>query len=335
MKTYIYCKMLTSLRRQISKMYVKRHPEVSTKPITIERKRELTRIFLESEYKHDAIEHTLNKVDEITTLKLNEVTLNVLGKPPSLILCKKVIARVATLVHIFSGESIEMWWLPCDIPRYLPLKNEVISPDHINGGFAFPRQRTIYIFRKDEFPKVALHEAFHTIPLIHTDRWNSADLLEMYKQLHMDMRYCTVECMECCNTKLEPNEAIVETWAILFQILFICYELNVDLPTLHKMIDTEIQLGYHNSSLLVDRGALDPTQEWKEDTHLFSYIILKTVLLSHLNEFLTLKRPYNPTEVTHFLLKYIKSPNFLINLHKNKGIFESMNSFRFGWFSDL
>lgn len=327
--------MLSSLRRQVSKMYVKKRPEISIKPLSIERKKELNRIFLESEYKHNAIEKTLDNVTEVTTLKLEEITLNVLGKPPSLLLCKKVIARVATIIRIFSGESVEMWWLPCDIPRYLPLKNEVISPDHINGGFAFPKQRTIYIFRKDEFPKVALHETFHTIPLIHTDKWTPNDLLELYKQLHMDMRYCTVECMECCNTKLEPNEAIVETWAILFQIIFICYELNVDLSTLNKMLDTEIQLGYHNSHLLVERGALNPQQEWKEDTHLFSYIILKTVLLSHLNEFLELKKPYNPREVTNFLLKYIKSPKFLINLEKNKGIFKSMNCFRFGWFSDL
>ena len=47
-----------------------------------------------------------------------------------------------------------------------------MTSENINSGFTYVNRNDIYIFRKEEFPKVILHELIHHDLNIHQDNFN-------------------------------------------------------------------------------------------------------------------------------------------------------------------
>jgi hypothetical protein len=324
--------MLKHWRSQIAKHYVKRKPILHKSILSPQKHQELLATFSSNDYKLDTAIQDLQKVKNLTTLQYkNRVFLHILEIPNQKIdlrLYRKVVQRIATLIEMFRGPVLEFWFLPSKQLRVLPPKDHLITSSDVNGGFTFFKLGKIYIFRESEFPKVALHETLHNLELFDMRNWRDDDLKQLYDAFHLNYQGCQTTCMTCCHTQLEPNEAIIELWAILFQILFVAHEMDFDMKTLNQMVLIEQRWAQQMSQLLIDRGALNPDQVWKEETHLFSYILLKSALLQDLDTFLMLQKPYNSHTMTQYMLECVGTGGFA-----QGGLFETQ-SFRFAWFSD-
>ena len=326
--------MLDHWYQQICKNYVKQIPILHKDLLSPDKKQELLTTFKSSEYSSSIVIEELDKVKEITSLQYkNKVHLNILeipDQPIDLRIYRKVVQRIATLLEMYDGPFLEFWILPCKHLRTLPSKDEPITPSNVNGGFTFHQLGKIYIFRESEFPKVALHETLHNLKLFDIRHWKNADLKKLYDTFHLNQDGCQSYCMTCCYTQLEPNEAIIELWAVLFQVMFVAYEMHFDYNTMMDMILIEQRWAQYTSQLLVERGALKQKEPWIEETHTFSYILLKSALLQDLKGFLSISMPYQSTHLTHYLIEAVRKGTFA----KKHPIFENI-PFRFAWFSDL
>lgn len=326
--------MLEPWRKKIAKYYVKQKPVLKRTQLSPEQHQDLFSIFSTSEYSSPQAIHDLQKVKQMITIQYQEqVTLHILeipNQPIDLKLYRKVVQRIATLIKIFNGSPLEFWFLPSKQLRTLPSKNKPITSANVNGGFTLSELGKIYIFRESEFPKVALHETLHNFKLFDNCYWKNNDLKHLYQTFYINKEGCQISCMKCCYTQLEPNEAIVELWAVLFQVMFVAYEKCYDYNTLMEMILIEQKWAQEMAQLLLDRGALKPKDPWTEETHTFSYILLKSALLQNLESFLSIPMPYQSTQLTHYLLEVVRKGSFA----KNHPIFEN-TPFRFAWFSDL
>jgi hypothetical protein len=149
---------------------------------------------------------------------------------------------------------------------------------NINGGFTYPARNLIFVFRKEEFPKVFLHETLHHTRLDTHQKWNADDVNALYNFFRIDQTGCPLDC----DTQLTPNEAFVEAWANVYQLAFLTHEYRFSFD---QMLKTEQRWACIQAKrLLRHQDAF--FQSWKEKTHAYSYIVIRSALLWNLDKFL-------------------------------------------------
>ena len=209
-----------------------------------------------------------------------------------------------------------------------------IAPEHINGGFTYThtRNKTIFVFRREEFPKVFVHETLHHTPLDSHSQWSSANLQKIYKYFHIDMSNCN-RAMQCHTTDVRPNEAWVETWAEIYHLLFIQYEYNLPWSFLWKA-EREWACVQAKRVLLLQKA--QPHGTWRERTHAFSYMVLRAALLwhaPHLLQQLQTGITWNASQLTQRMIASYENPTFKECLRRTR--IPSHSSFRMTVFGDL
>lgn len=306
---------------------------VHTKVLDAGTLKELESVYGSSDFTFKPALKALSKVKEMICMEYASATVkvrfNILQIPKQTLnkeTYHRVLRRVATLVEMFQGRDLEFWFLPCSNKRRLPKKDKMITSEDVNGGFTFHHLGKVYLFRELEFPKVALHETLHNLVQFDIRHWPNQDLRALYEAFQVDASGCTKTCMSCCHTRLEPNEAIIELWAVLFQILFIANEMRLKDSAIAEMIGIEQAWAKHTSALLIERGAFQ--KPWREETHLLSYILVKSAMFQNLGAFLEIPVPYDSKTMTAFILECVRRGGFA-----QKGAF-SNKEFRFAWFSD-
>jgi hypothetical protein len=231
---------------------------------------------------------------------------------------KKLCKRIKFLLDYFKIDKIiNIWLLPVEINREFPEDSIEISEKNINGGYTYTVGNNIFIYRLEEFPKVILHEIIHHT-IIDTDKkWSKNNIEYLIKLFKIDDR-----------SNFIPNEAIVETWATLFQLLFISEELNISFNELYK---NELKWSMRQSKRILEhQSTLCNMNEckWNEITNSYSYIVIKTILLYNIKKFVATNLPYNINEI----IKIIENNNFI---KKIKGIKNHNNSLRMTLYGDL
>lgn len=253
-------------------------------------------------------------------VKMNIITSKKYGTTVPQLLVTRLMRRIECLISMFNPNQspLTFWIIPTHARRKFPCDKAVICPKHINGGFTYPSLREIYIFRLEEFPKVVLHETIHNLPLDSSNLWTQEALRNLYEIFDIDSTGCPI----ACHTSLNPNEAIVETWANIFQILFISFEYNIDWNKLFR-IEQEWALR-QACKLLMKQKKMEG--QWKEETHSYSYIVIKAIILWNVHKFIKLY-PYDPTKFASTIYEIIKDTlqnqkfrNTISMIHKSKGI---------------
>lgn len=188
--------------------------------------------------------------------------------------------------------------------RYIPNKNEVFKPKHINGGFTNPHSNDIYIVRKQEYSKVIIHEFLHHVSDIQNTNFSNSNINLLKKKFNISIL-----------TELIPIEAIIEFWATIYILLFISidYSINFDL-----LIKKEI----NHSLILYNKIINNFNYKWHEYTNAFSYIVFKLILLIKYKTFMKIKHPYNGDKIVKFLINNYKLKN--INNYNNDKKFTLM-----------
>ena len=218
-----------------------------------------------------------------------------------LTLMKKVFKRILTLIHIYKlTQPIHIWFVPISSKRYFPKNGEMIDAEHINGGYTYISNKTIFVYRLEEFPKVMLHEVLHNTYL--QTQFTSTDLTKLSKKLNISMK---------CN--FQPAEAIIELWALYYHLKFISYEKNISFNELYY---EELQWSLSQTKRLLDYKD-KYYNEWCEKTNAISYIYIKTCLLFYLQDFLKIKTPYASSKLVKFIQLNIDRPKF-VNAYLSK-----------------
>lgn len=235
---------------------------------------------------------------------------------------RRVIKRGITIIK---DKKIKITLLLSPAKKILET-NKVLSPYNANSGFTFISSNEIFIFRKEEFPKVIIHELIHHDKNIHSNNFKSEN-----KQLLLSKFNIRPDC------KLILNETIIELWATIIHLSFVSKEYKVDFK---KLLQTELTYSLYKSHQLLELQKKQPQQLWFDKCNIYCYIIFKTILFYYHEELMKIYTyPYDDTLITNFLISHSKlkaikrNPHF--QLTPTKRIQRASNSLCFMLFSDL
>ena len=212
---------------------------------------------------------------------------------------KKILLRLIAVSNYFKiTHPIRIWFIPCNIKRFFPKKKEPIDQEHINGAYTYTSNHTIFVYRLDEFPKVFIHELLHNSILDTT----IPEEQELYPLFSIDQTNCNTYC----KTQLRVNEAVIEAWALMTHLQFVASESKKSFDDLLK---DELEWSLYLCKKLKEyQEQIYPV--WKEFTHSYSYIRLKTCILFFKDAFLKIKYPYTGKQIVNFFKKYNFDPTF-------------------------
>ena len=149
------------------------------------------------------------------------------------------------------GFTVYLWWR--DDPRILEA-DEWPTRRNVNGGWAMPGSNSVYIYRKEEYDRVLLHETIHAM------EWD------------WHMPETPLPCWGLEGGQTMPH--LFEAWTELYAEWLWCGWHNVPWETQRQWQDAQAV------QILARQG-----DAWKENTNVFAYYVLKAALAPHI-EFL-------------------------------------------------
>jgi hypothetical protein len=213
--------------------------------------------------------------------------------------CRLVIFLLQFIIRFSSDkccEKLDIIIFLTNSKKILPSKGDIFSPLHINSGFTrggCNPYNKIVIFRKEEWFKVLIHECMHAFKLDYSSLNNELIDAKIQTTFPID------------NVNIKSFESYCEVWAIILNCMFHAYfKHNINFgkfTTLFKSIySIECHFSYYqmikilkhmklNYSDLHNKDKLSIYKRnalYKENTSVFSYFVLKTILLQNINDFL-------------------------------------------------
>ena len=178
--------------------------------------------------------------------------------------------------------ELTLYWYLTDWQKKIPETGEIaLSEINANTGFtmACPRvANSIYVYRKEEWFKVFVHETIHSFGIdfaLMSEEYDKS-IFEMFG-IHCDLRL---------------YEAYTETWAEIIQAIFFCMtpptevvEVALNHERMFSLFQKAKILEHHQLTyreLYTKTGGV----RYKEETPVFSYFILKCILMFHYSEFI-------------------------------------------------
>jgi len=183
--------------------------------------------------------------------------------------------------------------------KLLPKNNAVLDTIHINTAFTTvcsKKNNEIYIYRKEEWFKVLIHESFHSFGLDFASMDDENNNKQMFSIFPIK-----------CDLRL--YETYTETWAEMINVIFVsvnsysCNERYINMHKLKEIIEKNMyneiifsmfqcaKVLHHNN--LKYRELYEKSNEsiikrmnYKENTNVFSYYIVKAILIYHYNDFI-------------------------------------------------
>ena len=267
----------------------------------------------------------IDEIDSVYEYEENNIKIIVYYRKtkdnPNFDLIKRVIKRGNTIVKNKKFKILLL--LTSAKKEFNKNKNEPISIKNTNSGFTYVNRNEIFIFRKEEFPKVIIHELTHHDTNIHSDYIASNNKRKLMSHFNLDSR-----------SNFILNEAIIELWATISHLSFISKEYNINFS---ELLEKELEYSLYKSyQLLSLRSSNNP---YYDKANIYSYIILKTIFLYHFLEFKKIYTfPYNDTKITNFILTHSQIPEIKSNpsfSFKGKVIQRPPSSLCFMLLSDL
>lgn len=180
-----------------------------------------------------------------------------------------------------------------NLPNHRDMYIDVI---HANTAFTtgcIAENTSICVFREEEWFKVLMHETFHTLGL---------DFIAIdHPSINARIRKTFPIAIE----DIRVYEVYAEMWAEIMNVLFLVYEMDPParkgrlpmirwIATLEKafLLERTFSLFQANKVLAFQKmkysDLLNPiyAKDYKENTYIFSYFILKSIWMVHVNEFL-------------------------------------------------
>tara|TARA_B110001450_G_scaffold212532_1_gene204533 strand:+ start:1989 stop:2948 length:960 start_codon:yes stop_codon:yes gene_type:complete len=233
----------------------------------------------------------------------------------SILKLTKIYRRLIIICQIYNiNKKLTYHLALCKFKRYMPNKNDIFNCINFNGGFTNIRGNDIYIYRNCEYSKVILHELFHHINIINdtTMYIDNNDMYMIKKKFNISHK-----------TIFLPNEANIEFWATLYNLIFISCEYNINFNILYKK---ELEFSYNQVLKILNHNNKNL---WYEETNVYCYFILKYILLKNYDKFLKLDLPYDSKKFINFFVKNYKD---ISNTNKKYNKNKSLNTMVFSSF---
>ncbi len=241
----------------------------------------------------------INELDVTINVLLYNKNNNSFERAKNII--KKVIIYLK-FIQQYSGKngSLKIYLYLTDLKKKLPGNNtEIIGSNNANTAvtYACIKDGEIYIYRYEEWFKVLIHEIMHSLCLDFSPI-QSNDMVKLKENIKSIFKI---------KSTFDVAEAYTEFWANIINLSFISYY------SLKGTIDRKSFLEYFESHLNIERAfsiyqmnkilsfldiddynhlydddkvSKNLRRLYKEDTNIFSYYILKMILLYNTNEFL-------------------------------------------------
>jgi len=178
------------------------------------------------------------------------------------------------------------------LKRKLPNKaGDSIGAANINGGFTYVNSNNIYIVRKEDYEKVILHELLHHHCDIHFEEWSN-------KNIKLIKNMCGIADEQL----LIPNEAIIETYAIILNVIFYSIENNMTFAEFKKVLAEDKEHNIAIAKKILDKQGNN--NKWYEKTHAYCYIVLRAIFYNYFKEFVRIYRYNNDDDITSFITMY-------------------------------
>jgi hypothetical protein len=176
----------------------------------------------------------------------------------------KIIRWIASISQ--KSPDIEVWIFLCPFKKELPpIKGKPLGRNEVNSGVTLlsPKEKWVQVFRREEVLKVLIHELFHYYELEIRDE---AD--DIQKELGIDYLL---------------NEAYNELLTIYCHTLYYSKMHNMDFMECYKK---EIEHSKKMYYKILDYHGITKWEDmfngkFKQKTNVFSYYILKYVLMTH------------------------------------------------------
>ena len=209
---------------------------------------------------------------------------------------------IKKLFNIKPTQDFNFYILLNPMKRKLPNKmGDSIGAANINGGFTYFKSNNVYIVRKEDYEKVILHELLHHHHDIHFEAWTNANIKQIKNM-----------CGIAVEQYLLPNEAIIETYAIVLNTIFYCIEHNMTFADFKKTLAKDKE---HNIAIAKKILTKQGKNKWYEKTHSYCYIVLRAIFYIYFKEFARIYRYNNDDDITSFITMYF--PKILRKIREN------------------
>ena len=225
--------------------------------------------------------------------------------------------------------------------------NIILGAKNVNSGFTYPylKNGITFIYRKEEFFKVFIHESIHYYGI---DK-------ALHKEFNRNINYnkfldlFNISNKEIVNIGI--NEGLTEFWAFIIDVCIISYNRSIKLANfiyeferlyklelLHIVFQLVKILNYNK--LTYSQLLTKSSNKYRENTHIFSYYIVKTLLVYNHEDLLKsnifdmnfsnklnicLKNDINSINNLFInLLKYALDPDFIKIVNKVAIVYNNM-----------
>ena len=238
---------------------------------------------------------------ETTLLRGRKVVIYIASPNPvdSQIYLNNIIAWLNFASEIASpkcAQTLHIYLLLTDAKKRLPeIDTEPIDQIHANTAFTTSCSFTndIFVFRREEWFKVFIHETFHCLGLdfsSSTDDDSNSRILSLFPKIDP-------------TTDIRLYETFCEMWAEVFHLLFCLFTtsngewLQFSEAKFYKALHKEQVFSIHQSNKILKRAGhqykdlflsdpLDKSKKYKENTPAFSYYVIKSLMLWNLDRFM-------------------------------------------------
>ena len=221
---------------------------------------------------------------------------------------------ISTVAAPHCAKDLSVYILATDAEKVLP-PNPLEPIDQIHANTAFTTscsaKNEIFIFRREEWFKVLIHETFHCLGLDFSSDFKATDysnqyILSIFPALDL-------------KTDVRLYETFCETWAELVHLAFRLFTkgtvkgnaIAFSTKQYREALSKEQVFSIVQSNKLLRRAGFkletmfEPPLEatYKENTQAFSYYVLKSALLYNVNEFLSrVGMQFDPSKIADYCL---------------------------------
>ena len=265
----------------------------------------------------------------------------------------KYVEFITTWLHIVlthktleCSKNVNVYIYLTDFNKILPdSETDILGPLNINSAFTSCCTRNtneIIVFRKQEWLKVFMHESIHAFGLDFC-RIDDESISNKIKKIFP------------VDSDIYLNEAYTESWAEIFNLLFTVYyiipkkDINIGafIDISKQMISYEKTYSIFQMIKILDFMNLKYTDLYeknkistfkresffKENTNVFSYYVIKCIIMFNLEEFIFwcndnnlvlldfYKSKPNVDRFIDFIKKKFRNKHFLKIINKNQEIF--------------
>lgn len=215
--------------------------------------------------------------------------------------------------------------------KYLPKNKIPLDEEHVNSAYTrtCTQSTEICVFRKEEWFKVLIHELFHNMGL------------DFACMNHTDADKLIFNLIKLKKNDIRLYESYTECWANILNTVFLAFfdtkikkNYDIMLAKIEKMTQNEICFALFQLKKVLNHYNLKYNEiykannNYKENTHVISYYMIKLIFLYNKNKFIEWNHSHNSyIQFTQTQENIIELCKFIYSLYDQSCFIEDIEEF--------